>query len=344
MPSCRPTLLPGWRRALAGIILVMAAGPAMAQESSTELPLGGLSLVVQGDPSGIVVQSVQMQVTPDRVTIRYAVQNAGPAPADAKLVLVLPKLDFSDPDVQWAIPGIEPTNFVDAAVKVDGRALRLAASQAADLNGRNVTADLRRAKISLVPVGTFQNEVQALQPKALESLAASGIIQQAGTTPDGAPLYFPTWTVETILSAPVKIPADKPVSLELSYRASVGVSRDTVLRKALRDRASLAGPLDSLKRIYCIDGVTLAGIDKLSAAGEANGAQIEERRIRILLQPLVANRPTNLLKLSVDKGRPDRITSFCSQGVKKTGPTTFQSEARDVTEALDFRILLVGPR
>lgn len=344
MPSCRPTLLPDWRHALAGAVLVLVAGQAVAQESSTELPLGGLSLVVPGDPSGLMVQSAQMQVTPERVTIRYTVQNTGPGPADAKLVLALPRLDFSDPDVQWAIPGVEATNFVDAAVKVDGRPLRLASSQAADLNGRNVTADLRRAKISLVPVGTFQNEVQALQPKALETLAGSGVIQQAGTTPDGAPLYFPAWTVETSLSAPVKIQADKPVALELSYRTSVGVSRDTVLRKALRDRSTLAGPFDALKRAYCIDGVTLAGIDKLSAAGEANGAQIEERRIRILLQPLVANRPTGLLKLSVDKGRPDRITSFCSQGVKKTGPTTFQSEARDVSEALDFRILLVGPR
>jgi len=324
--------------------MVLVAGQAAAQESSTELPLGGLSLVFPGDPGALVVQSTQMQVTPDRVTIRYTVQNAGPAPADAKLVLALPRLDFSDPDVQWAIPGIEPTNFVDATVKVDGRPLRLAASQAADLNGRNVTADLRRAKISLVPVGTFQNEIQALQPKALETLAGSGIIQQAGTSPDGAPLYFPTWTVDTVLSAPVKLPSDKPTALELSYRTSVGVSRDTVLRKGLRDRANLAGPFDALKRTYCIDGVTLAGIDKLSAAGEANGAQIEERRIRIQLQPLVANRPTGSLKLSVDKGRPDRITSFCSQGVKKTGPTTFQSEARDVTDALDFRILLVGPR
>ncbi|WP_293865860.1 DUF4424 family protein [uncultured Alsobacter sp.] len=344
MPNRRLPRPPGWRLLLAGVALVMACGPGLAQESSTELPLGGLTLVPAGDAAGLSIQSAQMQVTPDRVTIRYSVANTGGMPLDAKLVLALPRLDFSDPDVQWAIPGIEPTNFIDAVAKVDGRPLRMAASQTADLNGRSVAAELRRSKISLVPVGTFQNEVQALQPKALETLAGAGVIQQAGTSPDGAPLYFPTWAVETVLSAPVKIPADKPLALELSYRTSVGVSRDTVLRKALREKPSLAAPLDALKRTYCIDAGTLAGIDKLSAAGEANGAQMEERRIRVLLQPLIAGKPTGVLKLSVDKGRPDRITSFCSQGVKKTGPTTFQSEARDVVEPLDFRILLVGPR
>lgn len=336
--------LPRWGRTIAGLAFALACGPALAQESSTELPLGGFSLIPSGDAPNLAVQSAQMQVTPDRVTLRYTVSNAGGGPVDAKLVLTLPKLDFSDPDVQWAIPGIEPTNFIDAVAKVDGRPLRLAASQSADLNGRNVAPDLRRSKISLVPVGTFQNEVQALQPKALDALANSGVIQQAGTTPDGAPLYFPTWTVETVLTAPLKIAPDKPVALELTYRTSVGVSRDTVLRKGLREKPALAAPLEALKRTYCIDAGTLAGIDKLGAAGEANGAQMEERRIRILLQPLIANRPTGMLRMSVDKGRPDRITSFCSQGVKKTGPTTFQSEARDVVEPLDFRILLVGPR
>ena len=46
--------------------------------------------------------------------------------------------------------------------------------------------------------------------------------------------------------------------------------------------------------------------------------------------------------LTVDKGRADALVSFCRQGVRKTGPTTFAWEARDYVPDSDLRVLLVS--
>ncbi|ABY30689.1 hypothetical protein Mext_2294 [Methylorubrum extorquens PA1] len=46
--------------------------------------------------------------------------------------------------------------------------------------------------------------------------------------------------------------------------------------------------------------------------------------------------------LTVDKGRADALVSFCRQGVRKTGPTTFAWEARDYVSDSDLRVLLVS--
>ncbi|GEL42146.1 hypothetical protein MEX01_27370 [Methylorubrum extorquens] len=46
--------------------------------------------------------------------------------------------------------------------------------------------------------------------------------------------------------------------------------------------------------------------------------------------------------LTVDKGRADALVSFCRQGVRKTGPTTFVWEARDDVPDSDLRVLLVS--
>ncbi|MCG5247733.1 DUF4424 family protein [Methylorubrum extorquens] len=46
--------------------------------------------------------------------------------------------------------------------------------------------------------------------------------------------------------------------------------------------------------------------------------------------------------LTVDKGRADSLVSFCWQGVRKTGPTTFAWEARDYVPDSDLRVLLVS--
>ncbi|KQQ31768.1 hypothetical protein ASF53_00495 [Methylobacterium sp. Leaf123] len=46
--------------------------------------------------------------------------------------------------------------------------------------------------------------------------------------------------------------------------------------------------------------------------------------------------------LTVDKGRADALVSFCRQGVRKTGPTTFVWEARDYVPDSNLRVLLVS--
>lgn len=48
-------------------------------------------------------------------------------------------------------------------------------------------------------------------------------------------------------------------------------------------------------------------------------------------------------KLTVDKGEEANLVSFCGEGVKKTGPTTFEMTAKDYYPYQDLKILILHP-
>ena len=55
--------------------------------------------------------------------------------------------------------------------------------------------------------------------------------------------------------------------------------------------------------------------------------------------------PIGKFTLTVDKGSPDNLVSFCGEGVKKIGPTTFQMTQTDWYPPYDqeLEILLLIP-
>ena len=53
--------------------------------------------------------------------------------------------------------------------------------------------------------------------------------------------------------------------------------------------------------------------------------------------------PIGRFTLTVDKGSPEAVASFCRTDVRKTGPTTFRWEARDYVPDQDLRVLIVQP-
>ena len=48
-------------------------------------------------------------------------------------------------------------------------------------------------------------------------------------------------------------------------------------------------------------------------------------------------------KLTIDKGEPDNLVSFCGENVRKTGPTTFEMTAKDYYPERDIEILILHP-
>ena len=48
-------------------------------------------------------------------------------------------------------------------------------------------------------------------------------------------------------------------------------------------------------------------------------------------------------KLTIDKGDPDNLVSFCGENVRKTGPTTFEMTAKDFYPERDLDILILHP-
>ena len=51
--------------------------------------------------------------------------------------------------------------------------------------------------------------------------------------------------------------------------------------------------------------------------------------------------PIGDYRLTVDKGRPDALVSFCETGVKKIGPTTFEVRRQNFMPTRDIDIMIV---
>jgi hypothetical protein len=149
--------------------------------------------------------------------------------------------------------------------------------------------------------------------------------------------------VKTSVVRQQTFPPGKPVTVEHRYRASMGLSFDTILRKGLRDNAAMSDEVKRYRATYCVADDLLRGIDKIAGDAEGNTANLRERRISYILKTGANwSGPIKDFKLVIDKGKPDRLVSFCLDNVKKTSPTAFEVRMKDFTPDRDLKILLIG--
>ena len=353
--------------ALAAALLLLSAGLLHASESSTPLALGGL--VVSG-AAGVAIQfdSADIQIDPANVSAKYRFTNTGLTPAPVTLSFPVPDLDFSDPDSSYAIPGSDPLNFVGLSVRIDGKANTFAFTQSAVLDGRDITGLLRGAKLALVPVGTFQNGIAALSPEQRQKLVDARIIVENGADQQGNAIYSPNWVVRTNATRRVSLNPGQAMAVDLKYRTSVGYSLDTPLRLPLRTDRNLAALVQLHRTDYCIDDGFYTGLDKIVAqpaapppvqpaplfpgaqpvpapapqAVEGNLSRLRERSFIFAMQGRVAQGPYKDFRLVVDKGRANRVVSFCLNNLKRISPTAFEMRAVDFQPAGDLKVLLIG--
>ncbi len=334
------------RRYFAAMLATCAAvswdggsSPLLANDSSAELAVGGLVFIKNSD---ISIESEDLIITPDNVTVRYVFLNQSPDPVTLTVAFPLPDIDLAD-GANIAFPTADPVNFVGFSTKIDGKPINFTVNQRAVLDNKDVTARLRELGIAPLPVGAQQLKINELPAQARERAVAAGLLAQSGTNDKGEPLYEPTWTLKTSVVRQQTFPPGKPVSVEHRYRTSVGMSFDTVLRQGLRQKKALEPEVQRYKANYCILDDFLKSIDRLAGADEANKAKVMERRISYVLKT-GANwaGPIKNFHLVVDKGQPDRIVSFCGDGVKKISATAFEMRTSDFTPTRDLNIIIVG--
>jgi Domain of unknown function (DUF4424) len=318
-----------------------AASTSRANDTSAELAVGGLVFTKNSDVS---IESEDLAITPETVTVRYVFLNQSASPVTLTVAFPLPDIDLAD-GANVAFPSADPLNFVGFSTKVDGKPINFTVNQRAILNGKDITATLREMGIPTLPVGAQQLKINELPQQTRERAVAAGLLLQSGTNDKGEPLYDPTWTLKTSVVRQQTFPPGKPVSVEHRYRTSVGMSFDSVLRQGLRQNKALESEVQRYKANYCILDDFLKSVDKLAGADEANKAKILERRISYVLKTGANwSGPIKNFHLVVDKGQPDRIVSFCGDGVKKISATAFELRASDFTPTRDLNIIIVGRR
>jgi hypothetical protein len=354
-----------WRGTAAAALLIGGVAFARAAESTEPLALGGL-VVTPAAGASLQFDSAEILIDPSNVSAKYRITNPGPDPVAATLAFQVPELDFSDPDTSYAIPASDPRNFAGLSVRIDGKPAAFAFVQSAVLDGKDISGVLRASKLALVPIGTFQNDITAMPPEQRQKLQDMRLIVENGTDPQGNPIFSPSWSVRTQATRKVTLAPNQTLAVDLRYRTSVGYSLDTSLRLPLRNDKALSGLVQMLRSDYCVDDGFYTGLDKIAAMpraqgaqpsqssqptqqvqppqepAEANEAKLRERKIVFALQTKVPQGPYKDFRLVVNKGRPDRVVSFCLDNLKRISPTAFEMRATDFQPAGDLKVLLIG--
>jgi hypothetical protein len=313
---------------------------AIGAESTTELELRGLVLTQSADALNVSLESETLVIGPEWVTISYRLVNQGTSPATLVLTIPLPELDFTDPDVSWAIPDSDPVNFIDLSGTIAGKPAGFSFTQVARAEGKDVTAILHQLNVPLIPNAAFGSQ---LSSDLRQKLIDDHLVQEIGNDVNGNALLFPKWTVQTQASRKYLFQSNQAVNVDLRYRTSIGFSPDTFLRKALRNEPGLARQVKHYKATYCIDDAFYVGLDKISSAAEANSSKLRERRIVYKLVENSSEPPIKEFRLVVDKGRSDRVVSFCIDNLKRISSTAFEMRAVEFKPSQDLKILMVGP-
>src|SRR5216684_2635580 len=115
------------------------ASLSRANDSSAELAVGGLVFTKSSEVS---IESEDLAITPDTVTVRYVFLNQSPGPVTLTVAFPLPDIDLAD-GANIAFPASDPVNFTGFSTRVDGKPISFTVNQKATLRGTDVTAVLR---------------------------------------------------------------------------------------------------------------------------------------------------------------------------------------------------------
>jgi Domain of unknown function (DUF4424) len=331
-----------WSKCWGPLALIMAGAgalPAAANDSSAELTVGGLVFTKSAEVS---MESEDLTITPELVTVRYRFLNQSPKPVTLTVAFPLPDIDLSEAD-NVAIPASDPTNFVGFETKVDGKPITFTVNQRAVLGDKDVSALLRGLGVPLLALGAQHDKLAELPPAARDKLVDEGLLIPVGQTEQGKPIYGAGWKVKTSAVRQQTFAPNTTVLVEHRYKTSLGVSFDTVMRRALRANRGIEKEVERYRKDYCVTDKFLADLDKLAGTAAANTAKVQERRISYVLKT-GANwaGPIKQFRLLVDSRNAGRLVSFCGPNLKTISPTTTEATAKDFTPDRDLKILIVG--
>src|SRR5438105_6267903 len=149
-----------------------ASSSSRANDTSAELAIGGLVFTKNSDVS---IESENLAITPDTVTVRYVFLNQSPNPVTLTVAFPLPDIDLIDAE-SVAFPTSDPVNFVGFSTKVDGKPVNFTVNQRAFLNNKEVTAALRAMGIPILPIGAQQSKITELPQQTRDRAVAEGLL------------------------------------------------------------------------------------------------------------------------------------------------------------------------
>jgi hypothetical protein len=321
---------------------VLLAAPALANDSSAELRSGGLVLTRN---AAIQMRSEALFISREEVKVSYRFFNT--SPKDVTVQVAFPMPDVGGPDLYFVdtpIPDRDAaSNFMAFETKVDGKPVKAEVEQKAFAGKREVTAWLKAHGLPLAPYLPDVPKLLEALPKAAQDEAVKlEIAFPDEYDNDGKGMkkhLVPSWTMRSTFHWRQTFPAGKELAVEHRYTPSVGTTAGTTVGSVYSKPADLV----PYRQRYCIDESFLAAVEKTKVSKEESAPLVEERIEYVLKTGANWAGPIGDFTLTVDKGSPDALISFCGEGVKKISPTRFEMKKKAFTPTRDLSILILQP-
>lgn len=328
-------------RHLPAILLLCSASHAFANDSTAELATSGLIL---SRTDVIAMEREELSISADRIDVSYVFRNG--SDADIETVVAFPMPDIErGADSDLALPNGTSDNFLDFQVSVGGKPVSPTLEQRAFAVGIDVTAELQGRNIPLNPFADAVPAALAALPQDVADQWLSRGMLVIDEYDDGSGwkrVRSPSWRLKSTYWWRSVFPANSTVGVDHRYKPSLGMSAGL---NFLTDGALAGETYAAYKRRYCFDKSFESAVLKAAKSDPDGYPHYSENRISYILTT-GGNWATGLIgdfKLTVDKGSPKNLVSFCGKDVVKTGATTFEMTASDFYPDRDLDILVLVP-
>ena len=329
------------RAAFLAVLVSFAAAPAFANDTTAELKTGGLEYT-RSDV--ISMEEETLYISPKEVRVDYLYRNTADKPVETYVAFPMPDIP-GGPEQNIDAGDTESDNFLGFTVTQDGAAIEPSLQQRVYVADLDMTDVVRAAGVPMNPQSQRAREAIAKLPKeTIEDWLTRGLVI-ADSYDDGSGWktdYAPMWTLKSAYYWKTSFGLGKDVRVSHSYRPSVG---STVATTFLDENDEPKGErYEDYKRKFCIDD-SFVKIAKASneAMRKEEPYLVESWISYILMTGANWYGPIKKFTLIVDKGEQDNFVSFCGDGVKKTGPTTFEMTKTDFYPEKNLDILLLVP-
>ena len=330
---------------VSALALALLTGQALANDSTAQLGVGGLVFVTNYD---VKMLSEDLFVSADEVRVTYQFRNESDADQHVLIAFPMPDIDGSG-DFNVAIPTEDAENIFGFKTSFEGKPVQATLHQYAFAANIDQSSILRELGVPLTPYHRrTQDAINALSDADKQQLQQLGLVfpmeydQGQGWQTD----HVPFWTLRSTYSWEAVFPAGKTVTVEHSYQPSYG---GTVAVTFLAGPYEDYDPHAAYQKKYCVDDGLYETVSKtLTNKDEPYDAPYYENWLSYVWS--TGNNwsgPIGSFTLTIDKGDPKNLVSFCWDGaVKKISPTQFRMTATDWYPPFDqeLEILILVPR
>lgn len=322
-------------------VCAVQAGPSLANDSSAYLATGGL---VMARNDAIEMRSEDLFVSTAEIRVTYHFLNRTDKDVTTLVAFPLPDIRSPSDEDNFVIPVPDADrNFLAFETKVNGQPVAMQVEQRAEALGVDRTALLESLGLPIAPHDAALPDLLARLPVETRlDLYENGMIDDPGLQP-ALPYSSgiqPRWTAHTTYYWKQTFPAGQVIVVEHRYQPSVGGSAQTAIGEPFES----AEERRSYAERFCMDDGFIRAVQKARArAGSGNFIFSEARLEYVLVTGANWAGPIGRFTLTVDKGAPENLTSFCMDGVRKIAPTQFRVEKTDFWPERNLQILILEP-